>query len=81
MQALGFADDFVLLESDEQVMKNKIDFLDRYCKNKLNLNIEQSKIILIHKGRIKKYSFKYRGQDVEILKSIKNLGIEFSNLP
>lgn len=80
VQALGFADDYVLFASDEQGMRDKIEFVDNYCKeNKLSLNIGKSKVVIFHKGNLKKMKFMYRGKELEIVKSIRYLGIEFSN--
>lgn len=80
IQALGFADDYVLFAENEKEMREKIAFMEMYCeKNKLNLNINKSKIMIFHKGNLKKFQFYYRGEKLEIVKQLKYLGIEFSN--
>lgn len=79
IQALGFADDFVIFANDQQGVK-KIEFMDKYCKeNKLNLNIDKSKMVIFHKGNIKNYCFKYSGEKIEMVRNLKYLGIEYSN--
>lgn len=80
IQALGFADDFALFSENEKDMKEKIRFMEMYCKtNKLNLNVKKSKIIIFHKGNIKKYDFCYRGEKIEIVNNFEYLGIVYSN--
>lgn len=70
VQTLGYADDFVLFASNYAEMLRKIRVLDWYCdQNALELNFEESKIMIFHKGKLNyaKYKFPYKNKYLEIV--------------
>lgn len=81
IQALGYADDFVLFATSYQEMLLKIKVIKQYCVlNALKINTNKSKILIFHKGNInyKKYRFCYKNEKIEIVRSFNYLGVEFS---
>lgn len=51
--ALGYADNYILLAETYTEMLKKIRVLEEYCdKNNLKLNISKSKILIFHNGNI-----------------------------
>lgn len=82
IQALGYADDFVILASTYSEMKKKIKVMEEYSfLNELELNIKKSKIMIFHRGGINyhKYKFYYKGSILETVKKFSYLGVNFSS--
>ena len=82
LNCLMYADDLVLLSTTAEGLQKCIDKVKEYCQNwKLNLNVQKTKIIIFNKqGKInKKLRFTFNGNEIEIVKQTKYLGIVFSN--
>lgn len=82
VQALGYADDFVILATSYVELKKKIKVIEEYCiKNELKLNTKKSKILIFHKGNINynRFQFHFEGVPLEVVKSFTYPGIDFSS--
>lgn len=78
---LCFADDIIIFGDSQVDLKNKLNFLETYCKKlELTVNVSKTKIIIFHKGRVKKdLRFFYGGKLVNVVNKYKYLGVEFSS--
>ncbi len=82
LSCLMYADDLVLLSSTASGLQCALDKLAQYCNRwQLVVNMSKSKVILFNKGghKIKKYSFTYNGNPLEIVNQYCYLGIIFSS--
>ena len=79
IHCLIYADDIVLLSSSSHGLQQKLDILDRFCKQWcLTVNLSKTKVLIFNKaGRHLKYNFKYNGKIVECVTKCKYLGITF----
>jgi hypothetical protein len=78
---LMFADDIVVLADSPMDLKNKLNCLSEYCtERELTVNINKTKILPFHKGRLKKLPlFFYENKKIEIVNKYTYLGVEFSS--
>lgn len=82
VQALGYADDFVILATSYVEMQKKIKVIEEYCQlNELRLNTKKSKILIFHEGNINynRFQFRFEGTTLEVVKSFTYLGVDFSS--
>lgn len=78
IRTLMYADDIALLADYPRVLQGMIDRLSEYCRMwNLCVNLDKSKVLVIRKGgRIgKSERWKYRGEDIEVVKRYKYLGV------
>jgi len=79
---LLYADDIILFAKDAQELQNSLDVLEDYCKRwRLTVNTTKTKIMIFQKGgRLpSNLHFTYDGNDLEIVKLFKYLGVMFSS--
>mgnify|MGYP003897552265 CR=1 FL=1 len=75
-----FADDLALLAETPADLQIVINSLASYCNvNGLKINIEKTKILIFHKGRLPKCQFTLNGAELEIVNEFKYLGFTFSS--
>ena len=77
-----YADDIVIFANTAEELQNGLNLLSDYCLRwKLKVNVSKTKILIFRKGGIlpRNLSFTYEGEDLEILKSFKYLGIVFTS--
>lgn len=82
LQYLAYADDLVFLSTTHFHAQRQLQILEKYNdKNKLELNVEKTKVLIFHKGRLrdKMYQFNYKQKQIEIVKNFNYLGIKFSS--
>jgi hypothetical protein len=73
-----FADDAVLFGHSPQALQSLLDDLSNYCKTwGLTVNTNKTKIMIFEKGRHTAHTFIFNNKILEIVKSIKYLGIYF----
>ena len=79
--SIAYADDLILLSDCVQNLISKIKILEEYCRlNKLAVNKSKSKIMIFHKGKLKRLPiFIYEGESIEVAKEFSYLGITFSS--
>lgn len=75
-----YADDTVLMSETEDDLQCQLHCFQMYCEKwKLQVNVEKTKIIIFGKGRqISNVSFLFNGNEIEIVKEFKYLGVIFS---
>lgn len=73
-----YADDTVLLSETPEDLQNQLNSFLLYCQ-KWKVDIEKTKIVIFTKGRMKNNVFYYNGEEVEIVKNFKYLGVIFSS--
>lgn len=79
VQALGYADDFVMFATDFIEMNRKIEVIQLYCEqNLLKINTSKSKMLIFQRGRHKIYNFSLKNEKIKIVSKFNYLGIEFS---
>ena len=79
LKYLQFADDLALVATSATELQTAIDALDRYCKeNFLNINVDKTKILIFHRGRLPKLAFYLNGKEIEQVSSFTYLGFTFS---
>jgi len=74
---LAYADDLVLLAKNEESMKETMERLERYLRNKnLQLNVEKSKMLCFRKGggRRRRTKWRWKGKRIEEVIEFKYLG-------
>lgn len=75
-----YADDTVLLSETPEDLQNQLNSFLLYCQKwKLEVNFEKLKNSYLYKGTNEKQCFYYNGEEVEIVKNIKYLGVIFSS--
>ena len=77
-----YADDTIILADSEANMQAALKALQLYCdKWKLEINCSKTKITIFSRGKIRpdKYNFVYDNRKIEIVKTYKYLGLEFSS--
>jgi exonuclease III len=81
LSCLMFADDLILFSRSSTGLQNALNNLDEYCnKWGLHVNLTKTKVIIFNKGGhlIKKFSFTFQGNIIEIVQSYCYLGIIFT---
>ena len=81
LNSLLYADDLVLMSETEEGLQNCFNKLSGYCNSwNLEVNTAKTKVIIFNKnGRLlnQKYSFRYRDEEIDIVRNYKYLGIVF----
>ena len=81
INCLIYADDLVIMSTTAEGLQNCINKLATYCdKWKLQVNLKKTKVILYNRqgSLIKKHSFLFKSNNIEITKQYKYLGFIFS---
>ena len=78
---LAYTDDVTMLADSYHDLAIKIKILEKYCEiNGLKVNVTKSKIIIFHKGKLKRFpSFYFNGSPLEIVNEYHYLGVVFSS--
>ncbi len=78
---LLFADDAVLISESAEGLQSSMNNLFEYCtKWNITVNVEKTKIVIFHKGRLKKgYRWVYNNNPIEIVNNFNYLGIVVSS--
>ena len=77
---LLYADDTVIVSEDQNSFQNILNDFYQYCKLwKLTMNMQKTKVIISGTSRLDKYKFTINGENIEIVKEYKYLGILFSS--
>ena len=77
---LLYADDIVVFANTPEELQRGLNILNEYCKRwKLTINIAKTKVLVFRKGGIlpRNIAFTYNGASLEIVKSLKHLGLVF----
>ena len=76
---LLYADDTIILASDENDLQRSLDKFYDYCQSwKLTVNINKTKVLIFGARKTDSYSFHLGDQEIEITDKYKYLGIYFS---
>ncbi|MCG8093283.1 MAG: reverse transcriptase family protein, partial [Candidatus Thiodiazotropha endolucinida] len=77
---LLFADDTVLFSNDKNDLQSMLNLFERYCDNwKLTVNLAKTKVLIFTSGRYaQNLHFFFKGEEIEIVKEYKYLGIYLS---
>ena len=79
LKYLQFADDLALIAASAIELQASIDALEKYCEeNFLNINVDKTKILIFHKGRLPHHTFYLNGKVIEQVSSFTYLGFTFS---
>ena len=79
ISSLLYADDTAILANSAENLQIALNSLLNYCNtNHLNVNIQKSKILIFHRGRLTQPILFYNNEPLEIVKEFKYLGITFS---
>ena len=81
---LAYADDLILLSDTPYGMNELLRLLKDYCEaNRLILNTKKTKVMIFHRGSIRKLreklAFNYGDERLEIVSQYKYLGVIFSD--
>ena len=78
---LAYADDVTMLADSYHDLAIKIKILEKYCEiNDLKVNVTKSKIIVFHKGKLKRFlSLYFNGSPLEIVNEYHYLGVVFAS--
>lgn len=76
---LLYADDTIILASDENDLQRSLNKFYEYCQDwKLSVNINKTKVLIFGARKTDSYSFYLGDQEIEITDKYKYLGIYFS---
>ena len=78
---LLYADDIVIFANSAEQHQESLNILSDYCSRwKLTVNVAKTKVMVFRKGGIlpRNLAFYYNGQQLEIVKNFKYLGIVFT---
>ena len=78
---LLYADDIVIFANSAEQLQESLNILSDYCSRwKLTVNVAKTKVMVFRKGGIlpRNLAFYYNGQQLEIVKNFKYLGIVFT---
>ncbi|GAQ86860.1 Reverse transcriptase-like protein with RNA-directed DNA polymerase domain [Klebsormidium nitens] len=79
---LAFADDVLLLSTDPEGLQRKLEVLERFSeKSGLSVNLQKTQAVVFggqFGSQKRKHDFRYGGEQVEIVKSYRYLGVQFS---
>ena len=79
LKYLQFADDLALIADSASELQAAIDALSSYCvENRLTINVDKTKVLVFHKGRIQQHSFYLHGKEIEQVTSFTYLGFTFT---
>ena len=82
VHALLFADDLILISRTVKGLQGMLDRLQVYCRNwNLQVNKDKTKVVVFKKGvkLAKNEKWTYEGQNLEIVKEFRYLGVLFVN--
>ena len=80
LKYLMFADDLALLAETAEDLQIAINCLSTYCKeNGLNINVEKTKVLIFHKGRLPTCQFTLNNAPLEIVNEFTYLGFAFTS--
>jgi hypothetical protein len=76
---LLYADDLIIFCDSVPDTNNKLKCLETYCnKWELKVNVTKSKILVFHRGKIKKNKkFYFKGNEMEVVNKYNYLGVNF----
>ena len=80
--ALKFADDVAIISDTIEGLQNMFKELERYAtRNKMEVNTSKTKVMVCRKGGglRKEEKWKYKGEDLEVVKEYRYLGYWFSS--
>ena len=80
ISSLLFADDLAIFSLSKNGLQEKLDFLEKYCRQwDLNLNLKKTKVFIFSKqgNTIKKHKFYFRRNEIEIASQCTYLGFTF----
>ena len=77
---LLYADDTIILSESKDVLQSAINGMEKYCsENKLQINVNKSKILVFSRGKIRNKPKIYYGQQLlEVVYEYTYLGITMS---
>ncbi|MEW8342608.1 MAG: reverse transcriptase domain-containing protein, partial [Candidatus Thiodiazotropha taylori] len=77
---LLYADDIVIIADSPEKLQHSLNGFVTYCKSwKLNINYDKTKIVVFGSRNIDKLVFEMEGNNIEIVKNYKYLGVIMSN--
>lgn len=73
---IAYADDICIFAKDEETFRRILYAFEKYCnENGLNINVNNTKIMICQKGRAKAYNpFTLEEKEVEMVKNFKYWG-------
>ena len=84
VSSLAYADNIILLSDSEEGLQKQIQKLEKWChKWMLNINMGKTKVMHFHSNRQTpciKHKFVINGQELEVVKQYKYLGIVVDSL-
>lgn len=79
IRVLLWADDITLLADDAEQLQKALDRLAQNCTdNGLTINVEKTKILVCHRGRLPSCNFTLHGKNLQIVKKFTFLGFVFT---
>ena len=79
LKYLQFADDLALVANSASELQAAIDALATYCvENCLNINVDKTKVLVFHRGRLQQHAFYLGEKEIEQVSSFTYLGFTFT---